>query len=125
MTETSTTALFLCRKHSVTEYNLDNILDVHLHTLIYLPSSNFSFYYRLNVKMIDGSGDNDQLTQWLNSPSYNPFKIPTNCDMFAIRDQALSFFLTTLRVKKPNYSSKNHVKEGETNRLMWLFLIQK
>ena len=81
------------------ENNLDNILDVHLHTLIYLPSSNFSFYYRLNEKMIDGSGDNDQLTQWLNSPSYNPFKIPTNCDMFAIRDQALSFFLTTLRVK--------------------------
>ena len=81
------------------EYNLDNILDVHLYTVIYLPRSNFSFYYRLNetkTKMIDGSGDNDQLTQWLNSPNYNPFKIPTNCDMFAIRDQEFGFFYTIL-----------------------------
>jgi len=41
---------------------------------------------------VDGGGDvgiggGEQLSEWLNSPGYNPFKIPAHVDMFALRDQ--------------------------------------
>jgi len=39
---------------------------------------------------VDGGGDVggvEQLSEWLNSPGYNPFKIPAHADMFALRDQ--------------------------------------
>jgi hypothetical protein len=31
--------------------------------------------------------NSDELSKWINSPDYNPFKAPPDSDMFVIRDQ--------------------------------------